>query len=77
MMTTEDLLEALQAAKQTDDGEGSTVSELCEAMGRADEHVRKQLKKMIAAGQIRVSRKVINAMDGSRRPVASYVLVKR
>jgi len=74
-MTVEQLLEALASSHTRDGGEGYTVSEMSAASGKTDEHIRKLVRPLIAAGRVRVSRKQIFAMDGRPMLVSSYVFI--
>jgi hypothetical protein len=76
--TEADLIEALLEAQPSPDGvPGSmTTAELCDALGRSKEYVRKQLAELKAAGKLGLSEKQITRLDGKPTTVAAYYLKK-
>ena len=76
-MTAAELMDALRAAHAVPgEGEGTTVQEMADAAGCGLDHVRRQLRPLVRAGKVRVSRKPCQGIDGVWRSVASYVLIE-
>lgn len=75
-MTEADLIEALRAASTTPSGgEGFTVQELADTSGMTQMMIRKMLRKLLAGGRIRSSRKMVRTLAGVMQPIPSYVLI--
>ena len=77
-MTAAELLDALRSARTNtpDGGEGITVSEMADAGHSGYDAIRRNLRPLVKAGKVRVSRKPMQGMDGVWRQVASYVLIE-
>ena len=67
------LVEAL-ASIADEDSDGITSTELVEQTGRGKWWVNKQLRRLIRAGLLTPTTKVITAMDGRRLRVSAYKL---
>jgi hypothetical protein len=74
-ITLSELLKAVEGAQRG--GDGFTINELREACPMGERRARDIVRRAIAQGLVRVSRKVITTLSGDRKAVPSYVIVKR
>jgi len=73
---SDSLLSAIdQLLTQTPEGEGLTTEEISEQMQLNPTRVRFLLRKIKEAGRLGTSRRFIEQIDGSRRPVPTYFVL--
>lgn len=68
-----DLAALLDSLRTEQPGEGYTVAEISERMGWNTDRTRREIKRLLASGRGRATRKAVQAMDGRIMQVPSYV----
>jgi hypothetical protein len=74
-ITVDELMRELAKFEPTEDAEGMTTPELCEACNKGDKWVRDRIRQGLKAGTIRQQRALRRAIDGRMVHVPVYVRV--